>query len=45
MLTHLDKSMDYAALSAEVPASIVVGYDWDGTGRFTGDSLVSLIVR
>ena len=27
VLTHLDKSMDYAALSAEVPAGVVVGYD------------------
>lgn len=27
VLTHLDKSMDYATLSAEVPAGIVVGYD------------------
>ncbi len=27
VLTHLDKSMDYAALSAEVPANIIVGYD------------------
>ena len=27
VLTHLDKSMDYAALSAEVPANVVVGFD------------------
>jgi phosphoribosyl 1,2-cyclic phosphate phosphodiesterase len=27
VLTHLDKSMDYATLSAEVPAHVVVGYD------------------
>jgi phosphoribosyl 1,2-cyclic phosphate phosphodiesterase len=27
VLTHLDKSMDYATLSAEVPANVVVGYD------------------
>jgi phosphoribosyl 1,2-cyclic phosphate phosphodiesterase len=27
VLTHLDKSMDYATLSAEVPAGVVVGYD------------------
>ena len=27
VLTHLDKSMDYAALSAEVPAGVLVGYD------------------
>ncbi len=27
VLTHLDKSMDYATLSAEVPAGILVGYD------------------
>lgn len=27
VLTHLDKSMDYATLSAEVPPGIVVGYD------------------
>ncbi len=27
VLTHLDKSMDYAALSAEVPANVMVGYD------------------
>lgn len=27
VLTHLDKSMDYATLSAEVPAHIAVGYD------------------
>jgi phosphoribosyl 1,2-cyclic phosphate phosphodiesterase len=27
VLTHLDKSMDYAALSAEVPAHVLVGYD------------------
>ncbi len=27
VLTHLDKSMDYAALSAEVPDSVLVGYD------------------
>ena len=27
VLTHLDKSMDYATLSSEVPAGVVVGYD------------------
>lgn len=27
VLTHLDKSMDYATLSAEVPAGVLVGYD------------------
>ena len=27
VLTHLDKSMDYYALSAEVPANVMVGYD------------------
>lgn len=27
VLTHLDKSMDYATLSAEVPAHVIVGYD------------------
>ena len=27
VLTHLDKSMDYAALSLEVPAHVLVGYD------------------
>ncbi|MFA7604398.1 MAG: MBL fold metallo-hydrolase [Novosphingobium sp.] len=27
VLTHLDKSMDYAALSREVPAHVAVGYD------------------
>jgi len=27
VLTHLDKSMDYATLSNEVPAHVVVGYD------------------
>lgn len=27
VLTHLDKSMDYHALSAEVPSHVVVGYD------------------
>jgi len=27
VLTHLDKSMDYSALSAEVPANVQVGYD------------------
>ncbi|OYW46471.1 MAG: MBL fold metallo-hydrolase [Sphingomonadales bacterium 32-68-7] len=27
VLTHLDKSMDYAALSREVPAGVLVGYD------------------
>ncbi|WP_095011038.1 MBL fold metallo-hydrolase [Tsuneonella mangrovi] len=27
VLTHLDKSMDYATLSAEVPDNVVVGYD------------------
>ncbi len=27
VLTHLDKSMDYATLQAEVPAHVLVGYD------------------
>ncbi len=27
VLTHLDKSMDYASLALEVPKGIVVGYD------------------
>ncbi|QSB43829.1 MBL fold metallo-hydrolase [Tsuneonella flava] len=27
VLTHLDKSMDYATLCAEVPANVTVGYD------------------
>ena len=27
VLTHLDKTMDYATLSAEVPAGVLVGYD------------------
>lgn len=27
VLTHLDKSMDYAELSSEVPAGVLVGYD------------------
>ena len=27
VLTHLDKSMDYAALSREIPAHVAVGYD------------------
>ena len=27
VLTHLDKSLDYAALSAEVPTNVMVGYD------------------
>lgn len=27
VLTHLDKSMDYATLSAEVPSGVSVGYD------------------
>ncbi len=27
ILTHLDKSMDYATLSAEIPAHVAVGYD------------------
>ena len=27
VLSHLDKSMDYAALSAELPAGVLVGYD------------------
>lgn len=27
VLTHLDKSMDYAALSAEIPGDVLVGYD------------------
>ena len=27
VLTHLDKSMDYATLSAETPDNVIVGYD------------------
>jgi len=27
VLTHLDKSMDYATLAAEVPPHVAVGYD------------------
>lgn len=27
VLTHLDKSMDYASLTAEVPSHVLVGYD------------------
>ena len=27
VLTHLDKSMDYASLVAEVPGHVTVGYD------------------
>ena len=27
MLTHLDKSMDYASLQAQVPDKVIVGYD------------------
>jgi phosphoribosyl 1,2-cyclic phosphate phosphodiesterase len=27
VLTHLDKSMDYAAVSAEIPGNVMVGYD------------------
>ena len=27
VLTHLDKSMDYATLSAEVPGHVLVAYD------------------
>ena len=27
ILTHLDKSMDYATLSAEVPDNVLVGFD------------------
>lgn len=27
VLTHMDRSMDYAALSAEIPAHVLVGYD------------------
>ncbi len=27
VLTHLDKSMDYATLQAEVPSDVIVGYD------------------
>jgi phosphoribosyl 1,2-cyclic phosphate phosphodiesterase len=27
VLTHLDKSMDYATLSAEVPTGVSVGFD------------------
>ena len=27
VLTHLDRSMDYAQLSSEVPGHVLVGYD------------------
>ena len=27
VLTHLDKSMDYATVSAEIPENVLVGYD------------------
>jgi phosphoribosyl 1,2-cyclic phosphate phosphodiesterase len=27
VLTHLDKSMDYASLSAELPSHVMVGFD------------------
>jgi phosphoribosyl 1,2-cyclic phosphate phosphodiesterase len=27
VLTHLDKSMDYAELSGELPPGVIVGYD------------------
>lgn len=27
VLSHLDKTMDYASLAAEVPANVIVGYD------------------
>jgi phosphoribosyl 1,2-cyclic phosphate phosphodiesterase len=27
VLTHLDKSLDYVTLSAELPANVLVGYD------------------
>ena len=27
VLSHLDKSMDYATLQAEVPGNVLVGYD------------------
>ena len=27
VLTHLDKSMDYAALSREIPSHVMVGFD------------------
>jgi phosphoribosyl 1,2-cyclic phosphate phosphodiesterase len=27
VLTHLDKCMDYATLSAETPDNVLVGYD------------------
>ena len=27
VLSHLDKSMDYATLSAEVPDNVLVGFD------------------
>jgi phosphoribosyl 1,2-cyclic phosphate phosphodiesterase len=27
VLTHMDRSMDYATLSAELPPHVVVGYD------------------
>ena len=27
VLTHLDKTMDYVAVSAEIPAHVLVGYD------------------
>jgi phosphoribosyl 1,2-cyclic phosphate phosphodiesterase len=27
VLTHMDRSMDYAAVSSEVPGHVLVGYD------------------
>jgi phosphoribosyl 1,2-cyclic phosphate phosphodiesterase len=27
VLTHLDKSLDYAAVSSELPSGVVVGFD------------------
>jgi phosphoribosyl 1,2-cyclic phosphate phosphodiesterase len=27
VLTHLDKSMDYASLSADLPSHVMVGFD------------------
>jgi phosphoribosyl 1,2-cyclic phosphate phosphodiesterase len=36
VLTHLDKSMDYATLSAETPANVLVGYDGMAIALETG---------
>jgi phosphoribosyl 1,2-cyclic phosphate phosphodiesterase len=27
VLTHLDKSLDYATISAEIPGNVLVGFD------------------